>query len=137
LLLGDQDKTPRFLIIKIVAKSEINNLKGKQKEEANMFQVLKPVQPEEFDIQMKNSKENMSCVMVQGYEEQPSPIGIKGDYVIKERQDDFFKQVWEEIYKIYSKCSPNMARNPEVWAALVHRFLNSFLLGCFMHQHCR
>jgi hypothetical protein len=129
LLLGDLDKTPRSPVIKKVNRSEIDNIKSKQKEDANMFQVSKPIHLEEFDIQMKNSVKNTDYVTVQGYEEQSSPVGIEGGYVIEERQDKFVKQIWGEIYKIYGKCSPNMVKNLEVWAELVHRFLDLLLSG--------
>jgi hypothetical protein len=48
---------------------------------------------------------------------------------LKDRQDTFVQQIWEEVYKIYGSCNPNIARNPEVWARPAHIFLDKFLGG--------
>jgi hypothetical protein len=128
-LMEDLERTPRSPAIFKSNMAEVNAIKGKNKDENNLFQDTKPGKPEDFDIQMKNSTINMNLITVSGYDEPRSPIDFEGDVVLKNRQDTFVQQIWEEVYKIYGSCNPSMARNPEVWAQPAHIFLDKFLGG--------
>jgi hypothetical protein len=128
-LMEDLERTPRSPAIFKSNWSEVNVIKGKTKDENNLFQDVKPGKPEDFDIQMKNSNINTNLITVSGYEEPRSPIDFAGDVVLKDRQDTFVQQIWEEVYKIYGSCNPSMSRNPEVWAKPAHIFLDKFLGG--------
>jgi hypothetical protein len=89
LLLGDQDRTPRSPVIMKTTQSEIDIIKGKNKEDDNMFHVVEKVPPEVFDVQLENSKKNIDFITVQGEEEMHSPIDFPGDVVIEDRKDNF------------------------------------------------
>jgi hypothetical protein len=129
MLLDDLDKTPRSPAVKIVHQKEVDAIKGKNRNEDELFQVPRKTKPEEFVEQINKSKEYTNAIVVQGEDRMTSPIDFKGDVVIEDQKDDFVHSIWGEIYKIYGSCNPSMARNPEVWAEPVHRFLDTFLGG--------
>jgi hypothetical protein len=129
MLLDNLDKTPRSPAIVRANQKEVDAIKEKNKNEDDPFQILVKIKPDDFVAQIENSKKNMDAVMVQGEEGIDLPIDFKGDIVIKDRKDNFVHSIWEEVYKIYRLCNPSMARNPEVWAEPVHRFLDTFLGG--------
>jgi hypothetical protein len=94
-----------------------------------LFQIPAKVRPEEFKVQIANSKKNTDFIIVQGEDVINLPINFPGNVVIEDRKDDFIHSIWDEVYKIYGSCNPSMAKNLEVWAEPVHRFLTTFLGG--------
>jgi hypothetical protein len=110
---------------------DVDAIKGKFKNrnEDELFQIPVKKKPEEFEEEINKSKSYTDAIVVQGEERRSLPIDFMGDVAIENEKDDFVHSIWNEVYKIYGSCNPSMARNPEVWAEPVHRFLDTFLGG--------
>jgi hypothetical protein len=94
MLLDDLDKTPRSPAVKIVHQKEVDAIKGKNRNEDELFQVPWKTKPEDFVEQINKSKEYTNAIVVQGEDRMTSPIDFKGDVVIENQKDDFVHSVW-------------------------------------------
>ncbi|KAF7783072.1 hypothetical protein Agabi119p4_2448 [Agaricus bisporus var. burnettii] len=127
--LPDLDKMPKTPRVAAISEAELYKLKAQEalaNREANPFQIVAPMMENQFNNQIEAGKINVSEIIDE--EIRPSTPDFDTEmWEIDEEQVKIVKDLFNELGRIFGRCSPHGATNLEVIASLGKNFMWNML----------
>ncbi|EKM74510.1 hypothetical protein AGABI1DRAFT_133178 [Agaricus bisporus var. burnettii JB137-S8] len=127
--LPDLDKTPKTPRVATILEAELYKLKAQEalaSREANPFQIIAPMTENQFNGQIDAGKTNVSDIVDEEIRSSTPDFDTEMWEIDKE-QVKIVKDLFNELGRIFGRCSPHGATNLEVIAALGKNFMWNML----------
>ncbi|KAF7761987.1 hypothetical protein Agabi119p4_9979 [Agaricus bisporus var. burnettii] len=127
--LPDLDKTPKTPRVAAISEAELYKLKAQEalaSREADPFQTTAPITENQFKDQIDAGKTNVGDIVDEEIRSSTPDFDTEM-WEIDEEQVKIVKDLFNELGRIFGRCSPHGATNPEVIAALGKNFMWNML----------
>ncbi|EKM74029.1 hypothetical protein AGABI1DRAFT_95919, partial [Agaricus bisporus var. burnettii JB137-S8] len=127
--LPDLDKTPRTPRVAAISEAELYKIKAQEalaRREADPFQTTAPITENQFKDQIDAGKTNVGDIVDEEIRSSTPDFDTEM-WEIDEEQVKIVKDLFNELGRIFGRCSPHGATNPEVIAALGKNFMWNML----------